>query len=792
MMRIERGYGDTGINSALGVLAAESRLLVCGPAGSGRSTLLAAIAAHDGARRRVWWCRGHRVGRPSGETVLRDGTIDAVLDAAAQERTTVLVDDAALLAPDVLERILALVERRAELDLRIAASHRPAPATPELAAVDSALIGAHGALHLGPLTFDGIAAWLAECSAELDPSEILRRTGGWPELVALAIRDTSAATDVLASRLAMLEPEHRRALESACFGVPPGGGLLEAAAVGLVHDDHGPAPIVAEVVRAAAPPAERASIARVAITMPRAAVVEVASNLLTLGDRSADAGRLFEQAADDVRAEDPALASRLYDAAADAGRPDHALLGRRAGTALAEGRLGDAVALAGAASDEDAEPRAVGAVWAHAGRPDLAGDWYARAGCALAVAPLVASGRVDKARAAVASAPGGDATRVFASGVLAVAAGDVDRALVLLERGARMAEARETVPDWPDTPHALGALVAADWLDTERAGTFAQRATDGAVGGAPFADRHRLVAAWAALRAGRLGDADADVDPAPDGRDALLAASLRGALAMRTGDTAELRDIHRTARATVQHAKPEPFALSPATELAHLAARVGGDTSYILGPLDALVSQLGDPPALRVQLAWAHVLVALARDDAASARRAADRLQALADHSAITADPTAGPTTRLLADAAAAFADVLAGTVDAAAVRVIADRLVERGLVFEASRLTGGAGVRATDPATARELLGDVRRLRATQVRGGTGERPRPVVELSAREREVARAVLDGLTHREIGAQLFISPKTVEHHVARIRQKLGAGTRAELLAAIRTELARTS
>jgi DNA-binding NarL/FixJ family response regulator len=52
----------------------------------------------------------------------------------------------------------------------------------------------------------------------------------------------------------------------------------------------------------------------------------------------------------------------------------------------------------------------------------------------------------------------------------------------------------------------------------------------------------------------------------------------------------------------------------------------------------------------------------------------------------------------------------------------------------------------------------------------------------------VARALLDGRTHREVGAELYISAKTVEHHVARIRQKLGATTRADLLAAIRDEL----
>ena len=51
--------------------------------------------------------------------------------------------------------------------------------------------------------------------------------------------------------------------------------------------------------------------------------------------------------------------------------------------------------------------------------------------------------------------------------------------------------------------------------------------------------------------------------------------------------------------------------------------------------------------------------------------------------------------------------------------------------------------------------------------------------------------MLDGLTHKEIGAILFISPKTVEHHVARIRQKLGAATRAEMLAGLRATLEAT-
>ena len=45
--------------------------------------------------------------------------------------------------------------------------------------------------------------------------------------------------------------------------------------------------------------------------------------------------------------------------------------------------------------------------------------------------------------------------------------------------------------------------------------------------------------------------------------------------------------------------------------------------------------------------------------------------------------------------------------------------------------------------------------------------------------------VIDGLTHREIGARLYISPKTVEQHVARLRQKLAASNRATLVAGLR-------
>jgi DNA-binding CsgD family transcriptional regulator len=60
---------------------------------------------------------------------------------------------------------------------------------------------------------------------------------------------------------------------------------------------------------------------------------------------------------------------------------------------------------------------------------------------------------------------------------------------------------------------------------------------------------------------------------------------------------------------------------------------------------------------------------------------------------------------------------------------------------------------------------------------------------LSPTERRVAELAAAGRTNREIAASLFISPKTVEANLARIYDKLGIHTRAELGARIASERA---
>jgi DNA-binding NarL/FixJ family response regulator len=64
--------------------------------------------------------------------------------------------------------------------------------------------------------------------------------------------------------------------------------------------------------------------------------------------------------------------------------------------------------------------------------------------------------------------------------------------------------------------------------------------------------------------------------------------------------------------------------------------------------------------------------------------------------------------------------------------------------------------------------------LRGGRRREGVGD------ELTAQEERVARAEARGATTREIAAELFLSPKTVEFHLGRVYRKLGVRSRAAL------------
>jgi DNA-binding NarL/FixJ family response regulator len=72
------------------------------------------------------------------------------------------------------------------------------------------------------------------------------------------------------------------------------------------------------------------------------------------------------------------------------------------------------------------------------------------------------------------------------------------------------------------------------------------------------------------------------------------------------------------------------------------------------------------------------------------------------------------------------------------------------------------------------------RELRAT----GETARRRPAAagidELTAHETQIARLARDGLTNREIGAQMFLSSRTVQYHLGNVFAKLGISSRSQL------------
>ncbi|WP_254886094.1 AAA family ATPase [Streptomyces sp. NA02950] len=99
-------------------------------------------------------------------------------------------------------------------------------------------------------------------------------------------------------------------------------------------------------------------------------------------------------------------------------------------------------------------------------------------------------------------------------------------------------------------------------------------------------------------------------------------------------------------------------------------------------------------------------------------------------------------------------------------------RQAAREQLRTAHEMLSGIGAEAFAARAARELR-------------ATGERPRkrtaePTDALTAHELHVARLVATGATSKEVGAQLYLSPRTIDAHLRNIFRKLGITSRRQL------------
>jgi DNA-binding CsgD family transcriptional regulator len=106
-------------------------------------------------------------------------------------------------------------------------------------------------------------------------------------------------------------------------------------------------------------------------------------------------------------------------------------------------------------------------------------------------------------------------------------------------------------------------------------------------------------------------------------------------------------------------------------------------------------------------------------------------------------------------------------------------RIDARNQLRAAHEMLAGLGMQAFAERARRELV-------------ATGERPRKRSaetrsDLTAQEAQIAELARDGYSNPAIGAQLFLSPRTVEWHMRKVLAKLGISSRRELEAALGTK-----
>ncbi|NJC69005.1 helix-turn-helix transcriptional regulator [Planosporangium thailandense] len=775
-------------------------------------------------------------------------------DAAERvdEDCALLVDDAHLLDEARLRGLCRLVEGRRH---RLAIAYRPWPRQSTMVELADALKRDGSPLLLCPFTEEQTATYLAGMYGTRPPAALARyvhaQTAGVPRFVDRLARALPpgeppaeaprSAVLRFAAELEDLDDRVRGLLLAVATGqrlsLPVLTALLSAdadevdetvkaaRATGLLGPDDRLPPIARHALVALIPATHRVAVcARLAeLQMQRGAPVLPLVRTLSGAGVSADSlAAVFEAAGNEALVDEPALAAELFATAAGAGRPTtarHALAAALAGDLDSALRLSDRL-IAAPGSPERADGAAVAATaLTHRGQAARGAELYRWAGTPSAVAfaaiGYLGAGHLEESDRLLLHAPPPDgpptllasAALLMARGVRETIGGSSTAALSALVQASALLEPAGRAALLPDSPAALAALVALHYGEFDIAERVLDRAVAARTGGALMARRHRLMQAWILMVRGRTAAATQSLatvttEGAPlEARDLLFATALEMGIARRNSDLTALARGWALARDAVVRHPVDLFTLLPVGELAIAAARLGELAALLPYLRDArvLLDRLGSPALWETPLHWSALHAAITAEQPAAAEDHVRALAGLAGHSRYGA---------ALAAAAQTWVEVLRGVVDPEKVEAAARGLYEAGLCWDGARLAGQAAIRTADRRAMTTLLDCARALQGRPA-GPRSAGPRSAGQpagssttqavgtpaegrLSDREQEVADLVLAGMTYKQIGDRLFISAKTVEHHVARMRQRLGCGSRSELLARLRAMAAQRS
>ena len=644
----------------------------------------------------------------------------------ARTGALVVVDDAHRLAPEVLRALAAA----ARSGVRVLVARRPTIAGPELADLDEAA-AAGGVEWLGPLDRDEVGALVAAVTGRPMSPE-----------VAATVHERRRACRESRRRWPRPHPGRRRRCWRGCSGGsrccrgrsgrwrgcsrcgstcpttcwPPRRTCrpMNWPALRTLRDEGMLVPGGERMIPAvAATPCSvscpRPNAAACTTRWPRALTAAGADPLVTAAQlraarvRTPAAAEVYRQAGELTRFTDPTAALAWFDDATDAGADP---------SAVAAGRAEAGALLGPAAGRGPARPpgrRPGSPAWPVRSRPTTA----ARTGPPTYCSPLgrcwpcrfwsAPAGWTRRGRPPVTRTASGGAR--FAEAVLA-AAGDPDAAVPLLIEAAEVVERATPAAVLPDTPHAVGAVVAVLAGDVAAAEYLLDRADRAGIGG-PAAGGTAPAAAGVGPdacrplrhRPRRAGPAGAELP----GRERLLRASIAAGIARRRGDIAGLRAVWGGVEPVLARRAVDLWQLEAVEELLVAAARLrqAGGSSRSSAVLDA-PSTSWAPAGLAAALGWLRVQVAMAADDPDTVTAQARRLT----------EVKAGHRALAQCAAAALWAQVLAGSpAPPEAVLAATEQLVAAQLPWEASRLAGQAAIHATDPVVGRRLLERAREL---------------------------------------------------------------------------------